>query len=85
MNQQNLIIYKTADAKTSVALYAENGDVWLNQNQLAELFDTSKSTISEHLSNILKEKELLENTVIRKLRTTATDGKKYDVDRIQAV
>ncbi len=40
--QQNIIIYKTADGKVSVALYAKDGNIWMNQNQLAELFATSK-------------------------------------------
>ena len=79
MDQQDFIIYKTADGKISVALYAGNGDIWLNQNQLVELFSTSKSNISEHISNILKEKELSEYSVVRNFRTTATDGKEYDV------
>lgn len=79
MEQQDLIIYKTTDGKTSVALYAEDGDIWLNQKQLTELFATSKSTISEHINNILKEKELIENSVVRDFRTTASDGKRYSV------
>ena len=79
MSKQNIIIYNTADGEATVTLYAQDGDIWLSQKQLAELFATSTSTISEHISNILKEKELLENSVIRKFRTTANDGKKYDV------
>jgi hypothetical protein len=54
-NQQNIIIYKTADGKASVALYARDGSVWMNQNQLAALFDTSKQNIGQHIINILKE------------------------------
>lgn len=77
MEQQNLIIYRTADGKASVALYARDGDVWLTQKQMAELFATSKSTISEHIANILKEKELIERAVVRNFRTTAADGKEY--------
>jgi len=79
MNQQDFIIYKTADGKTSVALFADNGNVWLNQNQLAELFATSKPNISMHITNILKEKELEENSVVKDYLTTAADGKKYSV------
>ena len=55
---QNLIIYNTKDGKASVALYAKDGQVWMNQNQLAELFDTSVPNISMHISNILNDKEL---------------------------
>ncbi len=53
-----IIIYNTQDGKASVALYAKDGNVWMNQNQLAELFDTSVPDISMHISNILKDKEL---------------------------
>ena len=53
-NQQNIIIYNTADGKVSVSLYTKDGNIWMNQNQLAELFDTSIPNISMHISNILK-------------------------------
>ena len=53
-NESNLIIYNTVDGRASVVLYARYGSVWMNQNQLAELFDTSKPNISMHISNILK-------------------------------
>ena len=56
-NESNIIIYNTLDGKASVTLYAKDGGVWMNQNQLAELFDTSVPNISMHTSNILKEKE----------------------------
>jgi hypothetical protein len=78
-NQNNIIIYNTADGKASVALYAKDGSVWMNQNQLAELFDTSVPNISMHISNILKEGELEENSVIKNYLTTAADGKEYKV------
>lgn len=74
-----LIIYNTADGKASVALYARDGDVWMNQQQLAELFDTSIPNISMHISNILKEKELSHGSVIKNYLTTAADGKQYEV------
>jgi len=79
MNQQNFIIYKTIDGKISVALYADNGDVWVNQKQLAELFDTSRPNITAHIGNILKEKELMRNSVCKDFLHTATDGKNYSV------
>ena len=56
----NIIIYNTTDRKASVALYAKDGKIWLNQQQMAELFATSKQTISYHIINILKETELKE-------------------------
>ena len=73
----NIIIYNTADGKASVRLYAKDGTVWMNQNQLAELFATSKPNISMHISNILEEKELDVNSVVKDYLTTATDGAKY--------
>ncbi len=77
--KQNIIIYNTADGKASVSLYAKDGMVWMNQNQLAELFDTSVPNISMHISNILKEKELGAHSVVKDYLTTAVDGKQYSV------
>ena len=77
--QQNIIIYRTADGRASVALYAKDGKVWLNQQQMAELFATSKPNISMHIANILKEKELHKDSVVKEFLTTAADGKNYNV------
>lgn len=77
--QQNIIIYNTADGKATVSLYAKDGSVWMNQNQLAALFDTSKQNISLHIINILKENELSEISVVKNYLTTASDGKEYKV------
>ncbi|NQZ67399.1 MAG: DNA-binding protein, partial [Lentisphaeria bacterium] len=51
-NQKNIIIYTTADGKASVSLMTKDGNVWMNQQQLAELFDTSKQNISQHISKV---------------------------------
>ena len=75
----NIIIYNTIDGKASVALYAKDGKIWLNQQQMAELFATSKQLISHHIANILKEKELDEISVVKQYLTTAADGKNYHV------
>ncbi|MDO4575259.1 MAG: virulence RhuM family protein [Planctomycetia bacterium] len=72
-----IILYTTADGKSNIALYAREGNVWLNQSQLAELFATSKQNISLHIINILKERELRENSVVKYYLTTAADGKNY--------
>jgi hypothetical protein len=77
--KKNIIIYNTPDGKASVILYAKDGMVWMNQNQLAELFDTSIPNISIHISNILKERELDKNSVVKDYLTTASDGKEYSV------
>lgn len=78
-DESNLIIYNTVDGRASVVLYARDGSVWMNQNQLAELFDTSKPNISMHISNILKEGELQLDSVVKNYLTTAADGKQYNV------
>ena len=78
-NESNIIIYNTLDGKASVTLYAKDGSVWMNQKQLAELFDTSVPNISMHTSNILNEKELDADSVIKFYLTTASDGKQYNV------
>ena len=63
--ENNIIIYNAPDGKASVSLMAKDGKVWLNQNQLAELFDTSVPNISMHITNILKENELGADSVIK--------------------
>jgi len=75
----NIIIYNTTDGKASVSLYAKDGMVWMNQIQLAELFDTSKQNIGQHIANIFEDKELEENAVVKNYFTTASDGKDYNV------
>ena len=77
MEENNIIIYNTDDGKAKVVLYAKDGNIWMNQNQLAELFDTSIPNISMHISNILNEGELHKNSVIKEYLTTASDGKDY--------
>ena len=77
--QQNIIIYRTADGRASVALFAKDGKIWLNQQQMAELFATSKQLVSHHIANILKERELDGISVVKHCLTTAADGKNYNV------
>lgn len=79
MEQSNIIIYNTDDGKVKVVLYAKDGNIWMNQNQMAELFATSIPNISMHISNILKEGELQQDSVIKEYLTTASDGKNYNV------
>jgi len=76
---QNIIIYNTIDGKATVTLVAKDGMVWMNQNQIAELFDTSIPNISMHISKILKDKELEAESVIKEYLTTASDNKEYNV------
>ena len=78
-NESNIIIYNTLDGRASVALYAHDGSVWMNQARLAELFDTSVPNMSMRIANVLKEKELQADSVIKNYLTTASDGKQYNV------
>lgn len=78
--QSDFIIFKTQDEKVSVDVRFEEETVWLTQDQMVVLFDKAKSTISEHIKHIFEEGELEENSVVRKFRTTATDGKNYEVN-----
>lgn len=82
MQQPNseFIIFKTQDEKIAVDVRMNDDTVWLTQDQMALLFDKAKSTISEHIKHIFEEKELDKNAVVRKFRTTAADGKNYDVN-----
>lgn len=77
--QNDVIIYRSKDGKINVALMTRDGNVWLNQQQMAELFGTSVPNITMHIGNILKEGELNADSVIKKYLTTATDGKSYEV------
>lgn len=76
--RNNIIIYNTDDGKARVILYAVDGMVWMNQKQMAELFDTSVPNVNIHIANILKEGELDENSVIKDYLITAADGKQYN-------
>jgi hypothetical protein len=80
MDEQNLVIYRTDDGEATVALYARDGNVWLSQAQLAELFATSKQNISSHVINILEENELRDVSVVKDYFTTAADDKTYQVE-----
>ena len=77
-NLGRIIIYNTEQGgKIEVKL--EENTVWLNQNQISELFNVGKSTINYHINNILREEELSKNSVVRIFRITAEDGKNYNV------
>lgn len=74
-----MIVYVGDDGKPRIDVKFQGETVWLTQRQLVELFDSSKANISEHISNIFSEGELEENSVVREFRTTAADGKNYNV------
>ena len=73
--ESEIIIYQTDDGQTKIDVKFEDETVWLTQAQLCELYQTSKSNISEHIKHIFEEGELEETAVVRKFRTTAVDGK----------
>lgn len=76
----NILIYHTQDGSTRIQVQLTENTVWLTQADMVELFQTSKSNISEHIKHIFEEGELQEDAVVRKFRTTAADGKSYAVN-----
>lgn len=76
----SIILYQTPDGQARIEVKLENETVWLTQAQMCELFDKSKGSISEHISHVFNEGELHPEWVVRKIRTTATDGKNYDIE-----
>lgn len=81
-NQQSssIIIYEDDNGTPKLEVQIENETVWLSQAQMVELFQSSKANVSEHIKRIFQEGELDRGSVVRKIRTTAIDGKNYDVE-----
>ena len=77
MKENKVIIYTANDGKTKIDVKLEEDTLWLTQAQMCELYQTSKSNVSEHIKHIFVEGELNEESVVRKFRTTAADGKEY--------
>ncbi len=75
----NILIYQTEDGQTKIETLLVDETVWLTQAQMVELFQSSKANISEHISNVFADGELVENSVVRNFRTTAADGKNYNI------
>ena len=78
-NKSELIIYQTEDGQTRLQVKMEDETVWLTQEQMAELFDKGRTTITEHIQNVFKENELDKKSVCREFRRTGPDGKEYVV------
>ncbi len=76
--QSNIILYQTEGGRTRIQCRFEGETIWLTQKLMAELFQKDVRTINEHIQNVFAEGELAEESVIRKFRITATDGKSYD-------
>ncbi|MBQ9644847.1 MAG: virulence RhuM family protein [Prevotella sp.] len=78
MDENKLILYKDESGRLSVNVRFADEDVWLTQAQLVEIYQSSKSNVSEHIKHIFEDGELNRDSVVRKFRTTAADGKNYD-------
>ncbi len=79
MSASELVIYEASDGRIKIDVRLEDETVWLTQTDMAQLFGKSKKTVSEHIRNIFRDSELEEYSVVRNFRTTAADGKNYDV------
>jgi hypothetical protein len=77
-NASQILIYQTEDGRTKIETRLQDETVWLTQAEMAELFQKNRVTITEHIRNIFKEGELIEDSVCRKFRHTASDGKEYE-------
>lgn len=90
---REIIIYKSADGLAELSVHLENEDVWLTQKQLVELYQTAKSTVSEHIKNIYSDEELSLEATVRKIRTVQQEGTRevtrnldyYNLDMIIAL
>ena len=74
-----IILYTSDDGEIKIDVRFQGETVWLSQQLMAELFQTTKQNISLHIKNIFKEKELLQDSVVKDLLTTAADGKTYKI------
>lgn len=79
-NKGEFVIYQSEDGLTQIEVKLESETIWLTQDQLVNLYQSSKSNVSEHIKHIFEEGELNRDSVVRKFRTTATDGKVYRVN-----
>ena len=77
--ENKIILYKDVEGRVTMSVVFAEEDVWLTQAQLVELYQSSKSNVSEHLTNIFADNELEKDLVVRKFRTTASDGKNHNV------
>jgi hypothetical protein len=77
-NKNNIILYQDENGITKVSVRFSDEDLWLTQNQIAEIYDTTKQNAGQHIKNILADGELAENSVVKNFFTTAADGKNYN-------
>ena len=88
--KNNIVIYQLEDGKTTIDVKLEDETVWLSQQQMADLYDTTKQNISLHIKNIFDEEELIENSTVKEFLTVQKEGnlnverkdKYYNLDMI---
>ena len=83
--QGEFILFQAADGEARVECRFESDTLWLTQAQIGELYAKAKATISEHISNVFKDGECIEDSVVRLYRTTAADGSQVDKDLEQVI
>ena len=76
----NIVIYKDKNGNDNIEVKMKDNTVWLNQEQLVKLYNSSKSNISEHIKHIFEEGELDDMSTVRKFRTVASNGKSYNMN-----
>ena len=74
----DFLVFTRDAGEDGIKVRVQNGDVWLTQKAISQLFDVDRSVVTKHLSNIFKEGELDENSVCAKFAQTADDGKTYN-------
>ena len=79
MDKGQFLLYQTPDGDSQIEVKLQNDTVWLSLDQMAELFQRNKSTISRHVKNVLEDGELEEKSVVAFFATTAADSKTYSV------
>ena len=80
MKKNEIILFESGDHAVSLPVNTDGETVWLALDQIAALFERDKSTISRHIKNIFADGELSHDSVVAKFATTASDGKKYQMD-----
>ena len=73
-NNNNIIIYQTDDGMTKIDVKLEDETVWLLQQQMADLYDTTKQNISLHIKNIFDEAELIGSSTVKEFLTVQKEG-----------
>lgn len=76
-NKGEIIFYQTEDGETKLSVNLQDETVWLSLDQMAQLFQRDKSTISKHIKNVYEEGELIQSSVVANFATTASDGKTF--------